>query len=55
MKKKETASSECLITIIGNKIDLCKNDSSRVVKYKDGADLAEVSNNKIHSSFQVII
>ena len=41
-KLKEAAEDECLLTIIGNKVDLCENDESRVVKYKDGAYLADV-------------
>ena len=40
---KENASVDCLLTIIGNKTDLCKNDSTRVVKYIDGVSLAEVT------------
>jgi hypothetical protein len=39
---KECASDECVLAVIGNKIDLCENDESRVVKYKDGANLADV-------------
>ena len=39
---KECASEECVLAIIGNKIDLCENDESRVVKYKDGSCLADV-------------
>ena len=31
-----------MLTIIGNKIDLCENDDTRVVRYKDGAHLADV-------------
>ena len=29
--------------MIGNKIDLCENDENRVVKFKDGEMLANVS------------
>lgn len=45
--EKETASAECLLTIIGNKIDLTKNDDNRVVKFKDGANLAKVIQNHL--------
>ena len=41
---KECANEDCVLTIIGNKIDLCENDDTRVVKYKDGAHLADVIN-----------
>jgi len=40
---KECVTEDCVLTIIGNKIDLCENDDSRPVKYKDGAQLADVS------------
>jgi small GTP-binding protein len=39
---RESADEDCVLTIIGNKIDLCENDEDRVVKYKDGAALADV-------------
>lgn len=39
---KECVSEDCVLTIIGNKIDLCENDDDRPVKYKDGAQLADV-------------
>lgn len=39
---KECATEDCVLSIIGNKIDLCDNDDSRPVKYKDGAHLADV-------------
>lgn len=43
-KIKESASDDCLLSIIGNKIDLCDTEEDRVVKYKDGANLADVWN-----------
>jgi hypothetical protein len=33
---------DCLITIVGNKTDLCQEDENRVVKFKDGEYLAKV-------------
>jgi GTPase SAR1 family protein len=51
---RECASDECVLTIIGNKIDLCENEDCRVVKYKDGAKLADVNfliRNSIHLLF----
>lgn len=37
---KESASDECVLTVIGNKTDLCPDDDKRVVRQKDGANLA---------------
>ena len=39
---RESASDDCILSIIGNKIDLCRNKNNYVVKYKDGSKLAEV-------------
>ncbi len=39
---QELAEDNCVIVIIGNKIDLCNDDEQRPVKYKDGAKLADV-------------
>jgi GTPase SAR1 family protein len=38
--------SDCLIAIIGNKIDLCPNEKHRVIKYLDGEILAKVKDQK---------
>ena len=38
---RECSTDDCLLTIIGNKIDLCENESQRVVKYKDGESLSK--------------
>ena len=40
---RESASEDCVLVVIGNKIDLCPNDERRVVRNKDGAGLASVS------------
>ena len=37
---RECASEECLLTIIGNKVDLCPDETYRVVRQKDGETLA---------------
>ncbi len=42
MKSKESADEDCLLAIIGNKIDLCDSEDSRVIKYKNGSILADV-------------
>ncbi len=36
------AAEDCVIILVGNKIDLCTDDEQRPVKYKDGAKLADV-------------
>lgn len=41
-KKKESADEDCLLTIIGNKIDLCESEDARVIKYKNGSVIADV-------------
>ena len=41
---RECASDDCLLTIIGNKVDLCSSDVQRVVKFKDGESLAQAEN-----------
>ncbi|CAF1086593.1 unnamed protein product [Didymodactylos carnosus] len=38
---QEAADDDCVITLVGNKIDLCDDDEKRPVKYKDGAKLAD--------------
>lgn len=38
---RECSTDDCLLTIIGNKMDLCENESQRVVKFKDGESLAK--------------
>lgn len=43
MYLQELAEDDCVIILIGNKIDLCDDDEQRPVKYKDGAKLADVS------------
>ena len=40
---KESADENCMLTIIGNKIDLCETEDSRVIKYKNGSTLADVN------------
>ena len=37
---RENASEDCLVTIVGNKIDLCEREDHRVVRFKDGEQLA---------------
>lgn len=37
---RENASEDCLIAIVGNKIDLCESEEHRVVRFKDGEQLA---------------
>ena len=38
---RECANEDCLLTVIGNKIDICQSEDQRVVKHKDGANLAK--------------
>lgn len=33
---------DCVLCLIGNKVDLCPTEDSRVLKYKDGVKLADV-------------
>jgi len=40
---QELAEEDCVIVLVGNKIDLCNDDEQRPVKYKDGAKLADVN------------
>ena len=39
---KEGVEEHCVLCIVANKIDLCENEDSRAVTFKDGATLAEV-------------
>ncbi|CAF1035557.1 unnamed protein product [Didymodactylos carnosus] len=38
---QEATEDDCVIALVGNKIDLCDDDEKRPVKYKDGAKLAD--------------
>ncbi|CAF1509459.1 unnamed protein product [Adineta ricciae] len=38
---QESTTEDCVIALVGNKIDLCNDDERRPVKYKDGAKLAD--------------
>lgn len=39
---KDGVEEHCVLSIVANKIDLCENEDTRAVTFKDGAQLAEV-------------